>query len=107
MSRYRRETVRTNNLDVYKDILEKRGVKRIKQYKTKVLKQFDKNQIAFYTHSWSIGDLYTKLANQYYGDPQYWYIIARFNNKPTEAHLSFGDIVYIPADLSIALQVVV
>ena len=94
-------------MDVYKDILERRGVKKIKQYKTVALRQVDRGQIPFFNYQWGIGDSYAKLSYQYYGDPKYWYIIARFNNKPTEADIVVGEMIYIPSSLSIALQMVV
>ena len=107
MSRYRKVSKGINNLDIYKETLENRGVKKIKQYKTQRLKQFNKKSIPVYKHVWTIGDAFWKLANQYYGDPKYWYIIARFNKAPTEASLVLGATIEIPASLSIALQVVV
>ena len=45
---------------------------------------------------WTIGDRLYKLAAEYYGSPVYWWVIARFNQKPTEAHFQPGDRVYIP-----------
>ena len=107
MSRYRKVPKGINNLDEYKETLENRGVKKIKQYKTQRLKQFSKRNIQVYRHTWSAGDAFWKLADQYYGDAKYWYIIARFNKTPTEASLSIGMIIEIPASLSIALQVIV
>ena len=32
----------------------------------------------------------------YYNDSKYWWTIALTNSKPTDAHFSIGDIVYIP-----------
>jgi len=51
-------------------------------------------------HIWTLGDRYYKLAHQHYGESQYWWVIAWFNKKPTEAHLSLGDVVYVPLPLS-------
>jgi len=56
-------------------------------------------------HIWSAGDKYFKLAAQYYGDPTYWWIIAWFNHKPTEAHLALGDPVYVPLPLEEAISI--
>tara|TARA_Y100000310_G_C20310973_1_gene636216 strand:+ start:143 stop:394 length:252 start_codon:yes stop_codon:yes gene_type:complete len=47
-------------------------------------------------HMWVLGDHLYKLAAEYYGSPTYWWIIARFNQKPTEAHIKMGDTLYIP-----------
>ena len=46
-----------------------------------------------------------KLSQQYYGDQQYWYIIARFNNKPTEANIKDGEVLKIPTNLQQAIEV--
>ncbi len=107
MSRYDDRDTGINNLDMYKDTLDSRGVKKIKQFRTVDLKQYDDSTIGHFKRIWKDGDSFWKLSNKYYGDPSYWYIIARFNNAPTEAHLSIGDIIKIPADLSLALQRVV
>ena len=48
-----------------------------------------------------------KISNDFYGSPEHWYIIARFNNTPTEAHVKIGDTIKIPISLAQALQVVV
>ncbi len=107
MSRYIDYTKAINNLDRYKDILEKRGVKKIIQYRTRTMKHFDIESLHYVEKSWTDGDSYWKLSNEFYGDPQYWYVIARFNNKPTEAHIKIGESIMIPLNLSAALQVVV
>ena len=50
-------------------------------------------------HVWSLGDHYYKLAERFYGDPAYWWIIAWFNKKPTESHVNAGDIIRVPKPL--------
>ena len=35
-----------------------------------------------------------------------WYVIAGFNRKPTESHVSLGERIRIPVSLADALQVV-
>jgi nucleoid-associated protein YgaU len=107
MSRYNRNKVAFNDLIEYKELLDKRGVKRIEQYRTSALKNLNIEGIESVIHTFGSGDSFWKLANQYYGDPKYWYIIARFNNAPTEASISIGDQIRIPISLSLALQVVV
>ena len=56
-------------------------------------------------HVWKAGDCYYKLANQYYGDAQYWWVIALFNQKPTEADVDLGDLIEIPLPLEAILRV--
>ena len=107
MSRYNKNLTAFNNLLMYKETLDKRGVKRIEQYRTPQLKDSDFDGVDYVFHVWRLGDSFWKLSVEFYGVPKYWYIIARFNNKPTEASLSIGDEIKIPIDLSIALQVIV
>ena len=107
MSRYRNVRTAVNSLDEYKETLDSRGVKKIKQYRTQVLKNYDDSRIDYIERVWLDGDTFWKLAREAYGDQNLWYIIARFNNTPTEAHVKIGDIIKIPLDLSIALRVIV
>ena len=107
MSRYNKNQTAFNDLLEYKKLLDKRGVDKIEQYKTIPLKDVDFSDVNYLTHEWGDGDMFWKLSVEYYGDPKYWYVIARFNNKPTEASLSIGDQIKIPLSLSVALQVVV
>jgi len=48
---------------------------------------------------WGFGDSYWNLANQYYGDPKLWWILAWFNRSPTEAHNKIGEFILIPVPL--------
>ncbi len=57
------------------------------------------------THVWSYGDRYYKLAAQYYGTPQYWWVIAWWNGRPTEASLQNGVALQIPTNLEDALTI--
>jgi nucleoid-associated protein YgaU len=56
------------------------------------------------SHVWSAGDRYYKLSFQHYGDPQYWWVIAWFNKKPTEGHVSAGDIIRVPKPIGEVLS---
>ena len=106
MPRYDKRITAVNDLDIYKDTFERRGVKRIKQYRTQTFKKVNIESFDYIERVWRDGDSFWKLSKTFYGDPQYWYIIARFNNMPTEAHVNIGDIIKIPINLSLALQVV-
>jgi hypothetical protein len=52
-------------------------------------------------HFWAAGDKYFKLSYKYYGSQNDWWIIARFNGKPTDADLKIGDRLVIPFPLDI------
>ena len=91
-----------NDSKQYKNIFKKRNVSFVKQYKTKQLKYPTIRQVAnlnITRHVWGVGDRYWKLAEESYGDPELWWVIAWFNKKPTETHMSAGDVVLIPFPL--------
>lgn len=98
-SRYDGSTIFTNSEKIYKSIFKDRGVGRISQYGTRNLtypSQQQMSQLTILTHTWAFGDQYYKLAHQAYGDSTMWWVIAFFNQKPTESELRFGSVVYIP-----------
>jgi nucleoid-associated protein YgaU len=80
------------------------------QYATQILSyptQQQINQITSYEfRTWGAGDTYAKLANEYYGDPELWWVLAWINKKPTEFQLSRGDVLYVPLVLREALALV-
>tara|TARA_R110002012_G_scaffold316430_1_gene531360 strand:- start:3916 stop:4218 length:303 start_codon:yes stop_codon:yes gene_type:complete len=74
----------------------------VEQYSTPVnvrLTDAQRRTITEVNHIWKTGDRYYKLAERYYGRPQYWWAIALYNNKPTEGHIKLGDTVRVPLPL--------
>ncbi len=107
MSRYENRTVVVNGNELYEKKLEKRGKKRVNQYNTPVYGYPSIEAIANtqrVAHHWTAGDRYWKLAAKYYNDMSYWWVIAMFNQKPTEAHCNVGDTIYVPLPLEEALN---
>jgi hypothetical protein len=109
VSRYRNRAVINNtNLDyIFSDILRKRGAKMMRQYDTAHLPfptVGEILQLDIITQVWTVGEKYFKLANAVYGDPEYWWIIAWYNQKPLETDFKPGDIVEIPTPLELVLQ---
>ena len=108
MSRYSNRKRALN--DVYQDdeLFENRGVKSIEQHVTPRFSDPTQEQlddIPYEIHYWVPGQRFFKLAQKYYGDHRYWYIIARFNNKPTEAQIEEGEKIKIPTNLQVAVEV--
>ena len=100
--RYEDRTMLMNNAAIYKNYLKQRNVKSIKQYATPYFvaptdEELEKLNII--NHIWKLGDRYYKLSYEHYGDTQYWWIIAGFNQKPTEAHISLGEVILVPHPL--------
>tara|TARA_Y100001938_G_C7857085_1_gene313691 strand:- start:24 stop:353 length:330 start_codon:yes stop_codon:yes gene_type:complete len=109
MSRYKQSRKATNRDEMYKEVFDKKGVKNIVQFRAEKLKRIDekiKQKIRFDRYTWKYGDSFSLLASRYYSDPKSWWVIAAFNNTPTESHLKLGDEVLIPLSISEALQVI-
>jgi len=108
MPRYISDRIFNNNLEFYEFLREKRnGVRSITQYATPRLINptvFDRASIATIAHIWKYGDRYYNLARQHYGDPTYWWVIAWWNARPTEANVSPGNVIMIPLDLEEVLE---
>ncbi len=107
INRYSGRTKKVSNGGLYTDHLEARGRSFIRHYSTPILRyptDQEKKTLIQIGHIWKTGDRYYKLADQHYGDSRYWWVIAWYNKKPTEAHLSLGDSVYIPTPLHLVME---
>lgn len=108
-SRYDNRVIGINKTSMYSNLLENRGVKQIRQYFTPEFVYPTPDQIAtldIEPHIWKDSDRYYKLASDHYNDPKMWWIIAFFNQKPTEGHIQIGDIIQIPKPLDKVLRII-
>jgi hypothetical protein len=99
MSRYFGREIFFNSDSFYENTFDERDVNGVEQYSTPVLQHMTKQQISslrIINHVWTTGDRYYKLAFDHYGNSSLWWVIAWFNKKPTEADVSYGDVIYIP-----------
>ena len=109
MTRYKNKITAINENEQYEKLFEKRGINSIEQYRTPEYEFVEEDvlrSIDVYQHIWVQGDSYWALASRFYERPEYWWVIASFNRKPTESHVKIGDVIQIPADLYSALRVV-
>jgi hypothetical protein len=101
--RYKNQVVFINAKEAYKSYLKKtRGIKQIKQYDTPTFKYPTAAEISNFNtinYIWGTGDRFYKLAEEYYHDPTMWWVIALYNQKPTEFHIKSGDTIFIPVPL--------
>tara|TARA_Y100000004_G_scaffold188773_1_gene243407 strand:- start:337 stop:669 length:333 start_codon:yes stop_codon:yes gene_type:complete len=108
MSRYNGREDALNRNDLYKEVLEDRGVQQIVQYRTPKLNFPTEEQfksILTVDYVWTQGDKFWRIASKHYSDPRLWWVIAQFNRRPTEGHMTPGDVIKIPINLSEALGV--
>ena len=82
------------------NIFDRRHLKEVVQLSTLRLNEPTeeelKDEINFVERIFSMGDKMYKYAKEIYGDTEYWWVIAWFNNKPTDVHWKLGETVYIP-----------
>ena len=96
-----------NEEEEYSEVFEERGVKYIVQYDSPHLSYPSADDIAkmsLVPHVWSRGDRYYKLAHKHYNDSRYWWVIAWFNQRPTESHVELGEVIQIPKPLDYVLR---
>jgi len=93
----------------YADILDRRGRKDIKQYKTRRLPDVPQHERRSYTqlkYTYKTGDKLYKIAHKHYGSAKYWWIIAWWNKRPTDFDYRVGDTIFIPFPLKEILYLV-
>ena len=108
MARYTKYRILNNASEYYAPLRESRGLRNIRHYETPRLHNPTVRQrmsLMTTTHIWKYGDRYYNLAKQYYGRASYWWVIAWWNARPTEANVSPGNMIMIPLNLEEALQV--
>ena len=107
-SRYRKRKILLNDDASYSEQFKERGVSSIKQFSTAEMSyptSDDLEGVTINFEVYKVGDRYYKFAQKYYNDPTYWWVIAQFNQKPTENMLKPGDTLYIPTPLTRILEV--
>lgn len=90
-----------------KEILDEKGIKRLYQFETPTLRYPTSEEIqtlSIETETWKRGSKLFKLAHKHYSDSRLWWVIAWFNQKPTDSHYSFGDKVLVPKPLEVVLS---
>ena len=55
--------------------------------------------------TWKLGERFYKLSSTYYNNPEYWWVIAWFNQIPLETQLNAGDVIDIPFPLERILRI--
>ena len=106
MARYNKDRKIINSSDYYSFLRKKRGARVLRHYETPRMHHPTVSQRASLVcdnYIWKYGDRFYQLANTYYNDPRYWWVIAWYNGRPTEAHISTGDVIVVPLNLEAAL----
>jgi len=102
MADFYSKTTFINSDVLYRKKFENRNIKSITQYSTPKFNQIterDLESIKFFNYAWARGDNWQYIADKFYDSPKDWKILALFNKKPTECHISIGDIIMLPRSL--------
>jgi len=102
-SRYTARKIFLNNNRNYKNsFFDQRGINETFQYDTPRLSFPNENQVANLDNEvriWGATDKLYNISNQYYGSPEYWWVIAWYNQKASEAEFKIGDTYFVPQPL--------
>ena len=103
-NRNKNRSIKKNDDPMYHKHFESRSIKKIPgQYATGKFyypSEEDLAEIVVIEEYWKLGDRFYKYAKKYYNNEEYWWLIAWFNQKPTEHHFKAGDKIKIIPNLS-------
>ena len=108
MPRHKKRNKVANITEYYEPLRKTRDVKSLTHYTTPVLRNPTVRQRAKMNtdkHIWKYGDRLYNLADRYYGDPTFWWIIAWWNGYGIEADIKNGAVLTIPLDLTSAIKI--
>ena len=106
-TRYKDFEIVINNAPYYAPLRRSRGLKSVTQYGTIEMHNPSVSERARLTttnHVWGYGDRLYKLAHTFYGDPEYWWVIAWWNGYGVEADIPTGAPLTIPTNIEEALK---
>jgi len=106
-NRYDNRRVFKNREKAFQDLFDRRDIKFVRHYNTAIIVNpsvENSGRFEAVQHIWATGDRFYKLAAQYYKIPTYWWVIAQYNQKPTEAHVKIGEPIWIPIPLEAVLS---
>jgi hypothetical protein len=106
--RYRNSRILVNASEYYKPLRTPRGLRAIRHFETPIIYHptiAERASVNSTKYIWKYGDRLYNLAHQYYGDANYWWVIAWYNGYCTEANIFNGAVLFIPISLKAALKV--
>ena len=107
MFRYRKFNLVENDLSFYSKQLKSRNKKKILQVQPRPLGTLPDSvtqRLTIQEITWAADTKLYKLADRFYGDPDLWWVIGYYNNKPIDASWNPGDRVLVPTPVRIILE---
>ena len=105
--RYKKTRLFDNDEEYYQYLFKRRSIKSTVHYETPILRNptiGERSRLATQNHIWSYGDRLYNLAFKYYGDVNFWWVIAWYNGVALEAEILNGDLIAIPINLNETLK---
>lgn len=101
MNRYEQRKIIQDTSGVAKNKFETRRKKYINRFALATFPNPENwyNTTKSIIYLWKRGDNYAKLAEEYYGDDSFWFIIAWYNKKYMDCDIKPGDQILIPEDI--------
>lgn len=100
--RYTNRNIVNNDAEIFEKTLDNRNLKFFRHYTTAKFRfpsDAEISKLNLVRETWKLGDKLYKYSYKYYGSSELWWIIAWFNQKPTEGHFNIGDPILIPMPL--------
>jgi hypothetical protein len=102
-SRYSRRELFLNNDKNYRNVFFKdRDIEETYQYDSPRISYPSSEEIGSLNNVllvWGATDKLYNVAAKYYGSAEYWWVIAWYNQKASEAEFKVGDQYYVPLPL--------
>jgi hypothetical protein len=108
MPRHNKRGVIANDSEYYEPLRKNRDLNRVRHYTTPRMRNPTVRQRAKMQtdrHIWKYGDRLYSLADKYYADPQFWWVIAWWNGYGVEADIKIGAVISIPLNITQAIRV--
>ena len=86
-------------------MLDKRGLKAVEHYVSPKFAPIPEDMVKNAQYEviiWTHGLTFYKLAAEYYGDPKMWWVLAHYNETPTEAFCQLGQRFLIPQSTALS-----
>ncbi len=108
MPRHNKRGVVTNDTEYYAPLRSKRNLNRMRHYSTPRMRNptvAQRSRMPSDKHIWKYGDRLYSLADKYYADPSFWWVIAWWNGYGVEADIKKGAVLTIPLNISNAIKI--
>ena len=107
-SRYHNTPIFLNDDEHYKNVFfRNRDINETFQYDLSILSYPSAEAITSFTNIsriWTATDTLYNVSTEFYGSPDYWWVVAFYNKKASEAEFEVGDLYFIPLPLEDILE---